>query len=190
MPVRAIQARVQCTPDLLQVLWQTHLAFNKRLPKLLSILFKMRRCECGDTEEKRKLYAVIAEFAIARPARDGPYLLNSVSIPAWKPNTAKSMKIELTGEDGRLRVVSGEEWADEAAKLSAAGKLLYDKHALLGGLPETLKQMVARECIAIISGHQELLKRWESEHDCWLRSKQKWESDSEHQAYLAVRPQF
>lgn len=44
--------------------------------------------------------------------------------------------------------------------------------------------------MAIISGHQELLKLWESEHEEWLRRKQEWEKEPENMLYLALRPHF
>jgi hypothetical protein len=190
MPVRAIQARIDCPRDVLDHLWRTHVIFNQRLPQLISILFKMRRGECGDTEEEHQLYANIAQFILARGARDGPYLLNAISIKGWQANTARKMKAEVPGPDGRPLEVSGALWADGAERLSAEGQLLYDKRALLGDLPDTLRQMVARECVAIISGHQELLKIWESEHEDWLRRKQEWETDPENMLYLALRPRF
>jgi hypothetical protein len=148
MPVRAIQARIDCSRDVLDHLWRTHVIFNQRLPQLISILFKMRRGECGDTEEEHQLYANIAQFILARGARDGPYLLNAISIKGWQANTARKWKAEVPGPDGRPQEVSGALWADEAERLSAEGQLLYDKRALLGDLPDSLRQMVARECVA------------------------------------------
>lgn len=190
MPVRAIEARIDCSRDVLEELWRTHLVFNQRLPELISNLFKMRRGECGNNEDERKLYASIAHFILARNARDGYYFLNSVSIKGWKANTARKMKAEVPDPDGKLQEVGGELWADEAERLSAEGQLLYDKRALLGDLPDTLRQMMARESVAIISGHQALLKLWESEHETWLRKKEEWETDAENVLYLALRPKF
>ncbi len=190
MPVRALQARIECGPEELQSLWRTHRVFNERLPTLIKILFQMNRGECGDSEEKRKLYQEIGRFVLSRDARDGWYLLNSVSIPNWKPGTARKMRITVPDADGNEVEVSGETWAVRAAAISAQGELLYNKRALLGDLPETLRQMVVRESVAIVRGHQELVKRWQKEHEDWLKRKALWEADPEHQKYLVLRPRF
>jgi len=86
--------------------------------------------------------------------------------------------------------VDGDTWANEAAALSAQGVLLYDKHAVLGDLPAHLRQMVCRESVAILSGHDELVARWNKEHQEWLTAKAKWEDEEEHKKYLALRPRF
>jgi hypothetical protein len=150
----------------------------------------MRRGECGATEHESKLYQVIARFTLARNAKDAPYLLNSVSIKDWQPATANKQKATVRDHDGNEIEISGAVWTGEAAELSAAGKLLYDKAALLGDVPDTIRQMVAREVVAIISGHDELSGLWEREHSEWLKRKEQWEAEPEHQRYLALRPRF
>ncbi len=190
MSVRAIQARVLCDRETLAELWRTHQVFNERLPALLSVLLRMRRGECGDTPAERKLYQVIAQFVLARNAKDAPYLLNSISIKDWKPATATKQNVKVRNRNGDEIEIKGAVWAKEAAKLSAAGKLLYDKQALVGDLPDTLRQMIAREVVAIISGHDELVRLWKQEHDDWLQRKAKWESEADHQRYLTLRPRF
>jgi hypothetical protein len=164
--------------------------FNERLPAILKILMKMRRGECGETSQKRNLYRLIARFALARNSKDAPYLLNSVSITGWTPNSALKQKVTLRNEDGSEVEIAGSAWAEEAAALSNQGRLLYDKQKLLGDLPGLLRQLIAREAVAIISAHDELLRRWEDEHQAWLKQKAEWEGVEEHQRYLAIRPQF
>jgi hypothetical protein len=164
--------------------------FNRRLPDLISLLFRMRRGECGETEQASRLYSQVASFILARGSKDAPYLLNSVSVRGWKPHTAKKMKARALGPDGQQIELAGEDWADPAAALSAEGRLLYDKTELLGDVPDTLRQMAARECVAIISGHEELVRAWEKAHEEWLASKAKWESDPENQFYLGLRARF
>lgn len=190
LPIRAIQARVECPPELLRQLWRTHVVFNERLPKLISILFRMHRGECGQTDEERDLYRRICQFIVASSSRHATYLLNSVSIQGWKSNSASKMRARILSPDGKDIEIAGRSWADKAAELSAKGKLLYDKRALLGDLPDALREMVAHESVAIISGHQKLLALWESKHQEWLRRKQDWEQEPDHRLYLAVRPQF
>lgn len=56
MSVRSIQARLQCDAKTLDDLWRTHRVFNERLPAIISILFKMRRGECGRNPTERDLY--------------------------------------------------------------------------------------------------------------------------------------
>ena len=190
MGVRALQARIICDRQQLEKLWRTHCIFNERLPALLSVLFRMRRGECGETSDLMRLYQEIAAFILARDARDGPYLLNSISIQNWKPETAKKMNIDVPGSGGEHVKVSGESWADRAASLSAQGRLLYDKTKLLGDVPDTIRQMVARECVAIMRSHFELSALWEKEHQDWIRRKAEWEAEPEHRLYLAIRPQL
>src|SRR5215471_14664628 len=119
MGIRAFEARINCSPELLQQLWRTHTVFNQRVPELLSILFRMRRRECGDSEERRCLYQQIARFILACPARDAPYLLNAVSIAGWKPNTALNKSVWIPGPDGNLVETRGDNWAHAASALSA-----------------------------------------------------------------------
>lgn len=190
MSVRAIQARVVCDRPTLNHLWRTHQVFNERLPAILSVLMRMRRGECGATGHERNLYQLIARFVLARNAKDAPYLLNSISIKGWKAATATKQKVTLRAANGDEVEVAGATWAEEAAKLSAEGKLLYDKQKVLGDLPDTLRQMVARESVAIISGHDELARLWEEQHAQWLEQKAGWEAKPEHAKYLAIRSKF
>jgi hypothetical protein len=190
MAVRAIQARIECDKTLVEHLWRTHRVFNERLPRIISILFKMRRGECGTTDEERTLYKTIARFVLARNAKDAPYLLHSISIKDWTPTTAKKMKATIATADGSEHEVSGDTWADRAAELSAAGKLLYSKNEVLGDLPDSLRQIIIRECVAIISGHDELVRNWEKAHAEWLKKREDWEEKEEHKKYLAVRSRF
>jgi len=190
MGVRAIQARIYCDHAILECLWRTHRVFNERLLPLLSLLFKMRRGELGSTDELRKLYQEIALFILARDSKHAPYLLNSVSIKNWKPDTARKMDVVISQGDGAHKEFGNHSWVDKAAELSANGQLLYDKKQLLGDLPETLQQMIARECVAILKGHFELVRKWERDHEEWLERKATWESDPDHRQYLALRGSF
>jgi len=164
--------------------------FNERLPVILSILFKMRRGECGRNNVQRSLYRRMAQFILAMDSKNAEYLLNSISTKDWTPNTAKKQKAKIPGPNGEEVETTGDTWADEAAKLSSKGTLLYDKHSVLGDLPGPLRQMVCRECVAIISGHDQLVANWEKEHTNWSEEKIKWEADEEHKKYLALRPKF
>jgi IS605 OrfB family transposase len=149
---------------------------------------KMRRGESGTTTEENDLYKKMARFILACSAQDAPYLLNSVSIKGWKPATAIKRSVKFESKDGNAIAITGADWADEAAALSKQGTLLYDKQSLMGDLPGTLEQMLARETVAIISGHDELTRIWEKDHDEWLKRKSEWES--KNQQYLALRPRF
>ena len=110
MSTRAIQARIECDRETLGHLWRTHVVFNRRLPQLISVLFRMRR-ECGATDTDGHLYTQIARFILARGSRDAPYLLHSVSVQGWEPNTARKMKATVMGPDGQEMEISGEDWA-------------------------------------------------------------------------------
>lgn len=190
MSVRAIQSRVVCDAEILRHLWRTHRVFNERLPKLLGILFKMRRGDCGQTEAERNLYQRVGRFITAYSSQNADYLMNSISMRSWKPASAKKYSAKMAGEDGTLQEITGASWADEAAALSAQGKLLFDKEDMAGDLPGPMRQMLSREAVAIISGHDELTRNWEQEHKAWLARKADWERDPEHQKYLALRHRF
>jgi transposase len=151
---------------------------------------QMRRGMSGATAEEHELYKKIANFILARSARDAPYLLNSVSIPNWKPATAIKLKVNLESKDGAKIKLTDADWAWKAEERSKNGQLLYDKQKLMGDLPDTLRQMLARETVAIISGHDELTKLWKQRHDEWLKQKVKWESEPEHKKYLELRYKF
>jgi len=189
MSVRAIQARVECDRAMLDHLWRTHRVFNERLPAVLSWLFKMRRGECGQTEDENRLYRTIADFVLAN-SQNAEYILNSVSITNWKPASARKLKAKIMLPDGTDKESTGEDWADKAAELSAAGRMLFSKRDVLFDLPDTLRQMVCRDAGAIISGHAELVTIWKNAHADWLKAKADWENQEEHRLYLNLRPEF
>jgi transposase len=189
MSVRAIQARVECDRATLEHLWRTHRVFNERVPVVLSWLFKMRRGECGRTEEEKRLYRTIADFVLAN-SQNAEAILNAVSIPNWTPTSARKLKAKTVLSDGTEKVSTGMDWADKAAELSAAGRLLFDKREMLFDLPGTLRQMVCRDAGAIISGHEELVAVWKKAHADWLKAKADWESQEENKLYLNLRPEF
>jgi IS605 OrfB family transposase len=190
MGVRSFQSRIVCDTATLAHLWRTHQVFNERLPAILSVLFKMRRGECGRNVKEHDLYQRIGRFIVASDSKSAEYLLNRVSIRGKSAESAKKLRARIPGPDGSVQIVGGDTWVDDATALSAKGVLLYDKHAVLGDLPGHLQQMVCRESVAIISGHEELVARWNKEHQEWLVAKAKWKADEEHQKYLALRPRF
>jgi hypothetical protein len=120
MSTRALQAKILCDKETLEHLWRTHRVFNERVPKLLSILLRMRRGDVGNTDELRGLYRLIARFILSCSARDAYYLLHSISFPGWKPNTALNMKVTVETPSGSVEI-SGDRWAPQAAELNAAG---------------------------------------------------------------------
>lgn len=190
MAVRAMQGRIDCDRETLRALWRTHRTFNERLPSVLSVLFKMRRGKLGRNAAERQLYRDVGRFIVSCPAQNADYLMNAVSLKGWKPGSAKKYKIKSVDGDGRAIEVLGETWADEAAKLSAQGKLLFDKDELSGDLPGCMRQMLNREAVAIISGHDELVALWEKAHAEWQKKKAEWEANAENQKYLKLRPCF
>src|SRR4030042_1103184 len=178
MSVRSFQARVECDKQTMEHLWRTHKVFNERLPEIIKILFKMKRGECGQNDKQKSLYKSISQSILEANAQNADYLLNSVSIKGWKPGTAKKYRnASFT-------------WADDAAKLSSQGIHVYDKKQVLGDLPGMMSQMVCRQSVEAISGHIELTKKWEKEHNEWLKEKEKWESEDEHKKYLDLREKF
>jgi hypothetical protein len=190
MSVRAIQAKVICDRATLESLWRTHRVFNERLPRILSLMFRMRRGECGETPELMALYQRIGQFITSYSAQNADYLMNAITMRGWKPGSAKKYKIKKKDANGETVEISGDTWADEAAALSAKGAILCDKQDLAGDLPACMRQMLNREAVAIISGHDELVSNWSADHDRWLAEKANWESTDEHRRYLALRPKF
>jgi len=196
MGVRAIRARIDCDRPTLEHLWRTHLVFNERLRSLLTKLFAMRRGTLGADEKHTKACAAWMEFVLSRPAKDAVYLLNAVSIEGWKPTTAmKMISAKLPKDpDERKKVEKRIAELDRTIKTltasSAKGKVAYVKQEERGGLPDSLFQPLIRDAIAYMSGHQELLALWNTQHDAWLKEKAAWERDAEHKKYLALRPEF
>jgi hypothetical protein len=74
MAVRTLQVRLHCVPETLEALWRTHAIFNERLREMLSLLFRMRRGECGESPEKQGLYQEIGLFITGCRANNAPYL--------------------------------------------------------------------------------------------------------------------
>ena len=189
MSVRAIGAKIECDRATLQSLWRTHLVFNERLPTLLAILFRMRRGEYGRSEDEQRLYQTLFQF-ILQNSQNAEYLLNSISIPGWKPATAKKYKAMIVDADGVSKPMTGDSWAEQVARLSAEGVLLYEKSQVLMTLPPLIRNAVCRECAAIIHGHEELSSLWEKEHLAWIERKSAWELIDEHKKYLGLRNRF
>jgi hypothetical protein len=100
MSVRMFQARLECDRETLGRLWLTHRVFNERLPAIISVLFKMRRGECGRNKQERSLYQRMARFFLAMDSKNADYLLNSISIRNWTPNTALKMKATVRDAAG------------------------------------------------------------------------------------------
>jgi transposase len=196
MGVRAIRARIECDRPTLEHLWRTHCVFNARLRELLTKLFAMRRGTLGADDKYRKACATWMEFVLSRPAKDAVYLLNAVSIERWKPATAmKMISAKLPKDPVERKKV--EKRIDELARTiraltvaSATGKVAYAKQEERDGLPDSLFQPLVRDACAYMSGHQELLALWNTQHEAWLREKAAWERDAEHKKYLALRPEF
>lgn len=189
MGVRAIRVRIECDRETVLALWRTHCVFNERVARFIAKLFALRRGEVGATPEHAALYQRIAAFVLARDSRDAPYLLNSISITGWKPATALKMKAaaHVNGADCEVK---GEEWAHEAASLSAQGILAFDKEAERDGLPDSLFHPLIRDAVACISSHDQLVQKWKKEHAAWQQRKLDWEAREEHRKYLALRPQL
>jgi len=190
MAVRTLQVRLHCEPETLEALWRTHKIFNDRLRAILALLFRMRRGESGESSEDQALFREIALFITGCPANNAPYLLNSVCIKNWVPTSAKKIKATISDHNGELLEVTGENWAERAAQLSANGDLLFDKREVLGGLTLAMAQVIVREAAAYLSSYESLIRRWEREHERWLDEKATWEAEPEHQLYLALRPRF
>lgn len=193
MSIRAMKARVVCDQATLEKLWRTHMVFNERLVPLIRILFQMRRGEVGSTAELRRLYQDIGLYVTNYSSQQADYFLNAISMPdkPWKCSTPGRYKaVEIRSPDDTVRKIEFTDWVSQAIRLSTANELVFNKDELHGDLPGCMRQMLSREAVAIISGHDELTNIWHSEHKTWLKDKQAWESDSEHKKYLAVRPQF
>lgn len=190
MGVRAIRARVECDRDTLFALWRTHCVFNERIPSLISKIFAMRRGELGGTPDQMALYQQVARFVLARDSKDAPYLLNSVSIKGWTPTTAQKMKVKIRNGNDIEQDVTGESWAAKVAELSAQGILAYDKEVERNGLPDSVFQPLIRDAVAYISGHEALVRNWQTEHATWLKKREEWKAKEEHKKYLALRSRF
>jgi len=150
----------------------------------------MRRGEFGASPALRQLYRTIALHITHLESQSAPYLLHSVSIKNWTSNTAKKIKPVNVHVDGRDRTIVVEEWVDRAAELSANGQLAYDKKKMMGDLPGCMQDMLTREAVAVISGHNELTTLWKKEHKQWLKDKDAWEAGDEQKKYLAVKCHF
>lgn len=194
MSVRAIKARIVCDQHALEQLWRTHMVFNNRLTPLIHTLFKMRRGEVGDNAELRQLYTDIGHFITGYDAQQADYLLNAISMnrKTWvcsDPNRFKK-SVKIGNRDGTTREIFLKDWAERAIQLSKSKQLVFDKDDLHGDLPACMRQVIGRETVAIISGHDELTSIWLKEHKDWLKKKALWEAEPENQKYLAIRPVF
>jgi len=114
-------------------LWRTHCVFNQRLPALLKRLFAMRRGEVGGNEAQRQVYQRVAQFVLARDAKDSVDLLNAVSLRKRSANSAFKKKATISC-NGQAREVTGEEVFAEAVALASKGVFAYDKDDMRAGL--------------------------------------------------------
>ena len=176
MGTRSFLLRVDCDAQPLLSLWRTHCVFNQRLPDAIRWLFRMRRGECGDTEELRALYREVADFIIAaRENLNFDYLMNSVSMSGreWKPDTA---------------IRAGATWTDQALRWQRQGILLYDKRKVYGDLPGSITSVILREAKAVVASYDTLVNQWQDEYADWRRRKEQWERN--HPEYMRLRDRF
>ena len=193
MSVRALKARILCDQTTVEKLWRTHLVFNEKLLPVIRILMKMRRGEVGSTPDLRTLYQDIGLYITNYSSQQAEYLLNSISMADrhWKCSTPGRYKaVEVRSADGTIRTIEFTDWMGRAIALSTAKQLAFDKEKVHGDLPGCIRQMISRDAVAIISGHDELTRIWHDEHEKWLKERAVWEAEPEHREYLAVRPQF
>ena len=193
MSLRAIKARVVCDQQTLEKLWRTHVVFNERLLPLIRTLFKMRRGEFGATPQLQRLYQDIGLYVTNYSSQQADYFLNAISMldrPWTCSNPASYKDVNVRSPNGKERTIRAADWIPKAIELSKAKQVVFDKEAMHGDLPGCMRQMLGREAVMIISGHDELTQIWEQEHEAWLKEKAEWESDPENRKYLAVRPHF
>jgi len=170
-------------------LWRTHCVFNQRLPALLKRLFAMRRGEVGGNEAQRQVYQRVAQFVLARDAKDSVDLLNAVSLRKRSANSAFKKKATISC-NGQAREVTGEEVFAEAVALASKGVFAYDKDDMRAGLPDSLFQPLTRDAVACMRSHEELVATWKKEYREWRDRKSEWEAEPEHALYLNLRPKF
>jgi len=187
MSVKTIQAKLECDRETLETLWRTHTVFNEGLLPILALFFKMKRRETGSTEEEKDLYKRICEFILRTNASNPGYLLNSVCLENWKPDSARKTKAEVV-RDGKKEKISAEEWIDDLLNMKEESGLLFLKQELLNGLPIMFFEKLVAESKAILSAYEELQYQWEVDHNKWLKEKEGWEK--KHKEYLAVRSLF
>jgi len=160
MATKAFTARLVLESDEDRAaLWRTHRIFNESLRWVVRQLHRMKRGE-SDPRHARIFQAI-------RSNQHASAVLEAVTSPTW-----------TSGKD--------DEWCQLARELCAEGTLLFDRKEALPGVSKEFRRKLFESAFQMISGHQELLRLWEAEHEQWLRQRAEWEHDNPE--YMAVRP--
>ncbi|MCL5038148.1 MAG: zinc ribbon domain-containing protein [Chloroflexi bacterium] len=165
MATKAWEAKVICTNEEKAHLWRTHKIFNKNLPFVIQQMFKMKRGEAGDDKESGQAYKIIFESIGGSQ--------NSIA----KMEAVTSLKFK-SGKD--------EDWAKLAKKLTKKKKILFDRFEELPGFSSEFRRKLFEMSFQLISGHEELKKLWEKEHEEWAKEKLKFEESNPN--YMRARP--
>ena len=177
MSIRSLQARLICNENTLQDLWRTHRVFNEYLPATISMLFRMRRGECGETVHQQSRMAAFARA-----------LLNL--------EASRAYDVFIKGANGSPRNHSAKKLVS-ATDLEAAAAVddfvagfrpLADIIANLKELPNHIGRKVVTESCAIIRSHLALIVDWEERHAEWRTKKEQWEQN--HKEYITILPRF
>ncbi|MBI4834054.1 MAG: transposase [Planctomycetes bacterium] len=168
MSTKAIQAKVIIEkPEQLQILWQVHSTFNQYLPFVIKQMYRMKRGEAG--KEYQEIFNSISSSQNAVGKMEAVTDLN------WETSKADS-------ENER------DQWAKVASKLVKDKKILFDRKKELPNISSEFRRKIFEMAFQLISGHDELMKNWKSEHKKWIEDKKKWEE--KNQQYLKVRSVF
>lgn len=184
MPAVTLTTKLRVSRETLERLWRTHEIFNARVAKLTALLHRMRQGQAGP-EDLRPLYQRVGKFVLGSDAKNAHYLMNSVSIANWTPNSARAYKgVDYdTGEE-----LSGVSWADEAAALTRKGRLLYNKKDMFQGCPGVFAVMAVGDAVAAVSSYLGLMANWRKAHTEWAEKRALWEAA--HPEYMQVRPKL
>lgn len=190
MGTRAIKAKIICDKTTLGYLWRSHCMYNQKLSEYMKLLFKLRRGKIGKNKQQRDDYKRWFEYVIYNGAKNADYNLNALSINNWTPNTAKKYITKLMAGKNKIHAKGLDLVVSRIKSLSDGGILAFDKDKIFIEIPYSFSQLIIRDAVAGISGHDALVKIWKEDHKKWRDEKKSWEDKTENKQYLKLQHIF
>jgi hypothetical protein len=209
MSVRAIKARIVCDENILDTLWRTHRVFNDELVPVLRRFNELKRGEDATHSEHARafIWGVLrqdAKYAYDRIIKAASGSTKNTTAKGWfEKEEAKLDEALRNHEENELKKLK---LADEDLARAHLNNLRLYRSAFdlfvngwrplatlrqqLECLPKFIEWRLYQEAVAIISGHGELMKLWQKDHEQWLNDRTAWESGGDQKKYLALKHFF
>jgi hypothetical protein len=209
MSVRAIKARIVCEQNTLDQLWRTHRVFNDELIPVLRQFNELKRGEDATRPEHSRafMWGVLrqdAKNAYDRIIKAATGSDKNATAKGWfRKEEAKLDEALRNHDENALKQLR---FANEDSAQAHLNNLRQYRSAFdlfvngwrplaklrrqLECLPKFIESRLYQEAVAVISGHDELTKLWQKDHEQWLKDRAAWEAGEDQKKYLAVKHYF